>query len=89
MSDDYQRIPDKDYQKLMFQLGGQVTGILNIFNQYGQQSEMKVADHLLMQLCENFGMAVRGKKMMIHVIDKPLLSSMGKLYDGVADNDLD
>lgn len=68
---EYERIPEEDYNKLVFQLRGQFIGILNVFNCYGMDNEVIQAIEECVRVAENFGMAVRGKNKPIHIIDKP------------------
>ena len=72
----YPRISDNTYKKLMFQLRGQYTAILNVFRCYGMNSEADIAIEECIKLAENFGMAVRGKDSPIHIINKPKRRSM-------------
>ena len=80
--DQYPRISQPEYNKLMFQASGQVDAILHLFECYGQQQvEVPQARHLFLELLENFGMAVRGKEAPIHVVAKHLPSALGKEFD--------
>lgn len=45
--------------------------ILNVFNRYGLGLYIGEAIEECMQVAENFGMAVRGKKQPIHILNKP------------------
>ncbi len=66
----YPRISEAQYRKLVFQLRGQYTAILNIFNCYGMNSEVLQAIEECVKVAENFGMAVRGKDKPIHILSK-------------------
>ena len=68
---DYKRLPDDDYKKLVFQLRGQFAGILNVFKCYGLDTYVDIAVGECVRVAENFGMAVRGKKKPIHIISEP------------------
>lgn len=74
-------LSDEDYKKIMTTARGQVNGILNLFNCYGQEREIRIAKHLLMQVIENSMAAVRGKKVQIQVIFRPLPNAMGREWD--------
>jgi len=64
----YQRISDDQYNKLVFQLRGQYTAILNIFKCYGMDIHVIQAIEECTKVAENFGMAVRGKDKPIHIL---------------------
>jgi len=66
----YQRIEDEKYNKLKFQLRGQFTAILNVFNCYGMNADVEQAIEECMRVSENFGMAVRGKDKPIHILSE-------------------
>lgn len=68
---DYPRISENEYKKLVFQLRGQFTAILNVFNCYGLNNDVSRAIVECVKVAENFGMAVRGKDKPIHILDKP------------------
>ena len=68
---EYQRIPDDQYKKLVFQLRGQFMAILNIFRCYGMHTDVDLAIEECTKVAENFGMAVRGKKKPIHILNEP------------------
>jgi len=70
LSEDYQRIPEEQYKKLVFQLRGQFTAILNVFRCYGMQTDVDVAVLECTKVAENFGMAVRGKDKPIHILNE-------------------
>ncbi len=67
----YQRIPDEDYAKLLFQLRGQYMAILNPFKCYGLNPFVDTAIDECVKVAENFGMAVRGKQKPIHIYNEP------------------
>jgi len=71
MSDDYTRISEAEYKKLVFQLRGQFMAILNVFKCYGMDAYIDTAIVECTTVAENFGMALRGKKKPIHILDKP------------------
>ncbi len=68
---EYTRISEGEYKKLLFQLRGQFMAILEVFRCYGMQNEVDLAIEECVTLTENFGMAVRGKESPIHVLNKP------------------
>ena len=68
---DYPKMQEADYKKLLFQLRGQFGAILNVFRCYGLESYVDGAIDECMKLTENFGMAVRGKNVPIHILSKP------------------
>lgn len=68
---EYQRIPEDAYKKLLFQLRGQYTAILNIFRCYGMDAFVDQAEVECVKVAENFAMAVRGKGKPIHILNKP------------------
>ncbi len=63
----YDRISDDKYKKALFQLRGQMRETLyEIFGKmYGQEIETQIATEVMVDLAEQFGMRVRGKKQMI------------------------
>ncbi len=67
----YQRIPEDDYRKLLFQLRGQMGAILNVFRCYGLNDYVDQAIEECVKVAENFGMAVRGKDKPLHVLSEP------------------
>ena len=67
----YPRISEEKYKKLVFQARGQFVAILNVFNCYGQNHDVDQAIEECMQILENFSMAVRGKNAPIHILSKP------------------
>ena len=67
----YQRIPESDYRKLLFQLRGQYAAILNVFNCYGMNDSVLQAIEECVKVTENFAMAVRGKNTPIHILNEP------------------
>ncbi len=67
----YNRIPESDYRKLLFQTRGQYTAILNVFNCYGLQEAVLVAIEECMKVTENFGQAVRGDDKPVHILSEP------------------
>lgn len=67
---DYERIPDDEYNKLKFQLRGQYMAILNAFRCYGLNPIVDQSIEKCVKVAENFGMAVRGKKKPIHILEK-------------------
>lgn len=66
-----EKIPEEQYRKLIFQLRGQYTAILNVFNCYGLNPDVNQAVEECVKVTENFAMAVRGKDKPIHILDKP------------------
>ena len=68
---EYKRISEDEYRKLVFQLRGQFTAILNVFNCYGLNNDVLGAIEECVKVAENFGMAVRGKGNQIHILHKP------------------
>uniref|UniRef100_A0A6M3JBB5 Uncharacterized protein n=1 Tax=viral metagenome TaxID=1070528 RepID=A0A6M3JBB5_9ZZZZ len=62
----YQRLPDKEYNKLLWKLK-QGIGITlkDHFRMYGQDAEVVNAAAIITHLAEEFGMAVRGKPVDI------------------------
>ena len=68
---EYKRIPEDQYKKLCFQLRGQFTAILNVFNCYGMNNDVTQAIEECVKITENFGMAVRGKGNSIHILHRP------------------
>uniref|UniRef100_A0A6M3LKF7 Uncharacterized protein n=1 Tax=viral metagenome TaxID=1070528 RepID=A0A6M3LKF7_9ZZZZ len=71
MSDDYTRISDDQYKKLVFQLRGQFLAILNVFRCYGLDAYIDTAVGECTTVAENFGMALRGKRKPIHILHEP------------------
>jgi len=71
MSDDYTRISESDYLKLVFQLRGQFLAILNVFRCYGMDAYIDTAVIECTTVAENFGMALRGKRKPIHILHEP------------------
>ena len=67
----YQRIPEEQYKKLLFQLRGQFTAILNVFNCYGMNNDVTQAIEECTRVAENSGMSVRGKDKPIHILKIP------------------
>ncbi len=63
----YDRISDDKYKKALFQLRGQMRETLHeIFGKmYGQDIETQIATEIMVDLAEQFGMRVRGKKQII------------------------
>ena len=63
----YDRISDDKYKKALFQLRGQMRETLyGIFGKmYGQEIETQIATEIMVDLAEQFGMRVRGKKQII------------------------
>ena len=76
MSDDYTRISEAEYRKLVFQLRGQFLAILNVFRCYGMDAYIDTAVIECTTVAENFGMALRGKKKPIHILSKPKRRAM-------------
>ncbi len=68
---EYARISDDDYAKLNYHLRSQITTILWGLRCYGLEPYVIGAESQLLKLCENYGMAVRGKKLPIHVVFEP------------------
>tara|TARA_Y100000310_G_scaffold144390_1_gene143664 strand:- start:30340 stop:30570 length:231 start_codon:yes stop_codon:yes gene_type:complete len=71
MSGEYIRIPNDQYQKLLFQTRGQFIAILSVFNCHGLEVHVQGAIDECMKVTENFGMAVRGKDKPIHILNEP------------------
>ncbi len=63
----YDRIPDDSYKKALFQLKVQTReSLYEIFGKmYGQEIETQIATEIMVDLAEQFGMRVRGKKQII------------------------
>ena len=63
----YDRISDDKYKKALFQLKGQMReSLYEIFGKmYGQEVETQIATEIMVDLAEQFGMRVRGKKQII------------------------
>ena len=63
----YDRIPDDSYKKALFQLTVQMReSLYEIFGKmYGQEIETQIATEIMVDLAEQFGMRVRGKKQII------------------------
>ncbi len=64
----YTRISEDSYRKLVFQLRGQYMAILNVFRCYGLDPYVDTALDECVKVAENFGMAVRGKRKPIHIL---------------------
>jgi len=71
MTKSYPRIPEERYRKLVFQLRGQYSAVLNVFNCYGMNEYVIQATEECVKLAENFAMAVRGKDAPIHILQEP------------------
>jgi len=67
----YPKISEAEYRKLLFQLRGQYIAILNVFRCYGMDLYVDQAQEECVRVAENFAMAVRGKKIPIHILEKP------------------
>ena len=67
----FQKLPDEQYKKLLFQARGQYGAILNVFKCYGMDVFVDQAIEECMKVTENFGQAVRGDDKPIHILDKP------------------
>jgi hypothetical protein len=63
----YPRISDTDYQKAVTQLRLQIGGVLAPLCKYGQEPYVLGVTPVIVELCEQFGMRVRGKDQMIYV----------------------
>ena len=63
----YDRIPNDSYKKALFQLKVQMReSLYGIFGKmYGQEIETQIATEIMVDLAEQFGMRVRGKKQII------------------------
>jgi hypothetical protein len=59
-------LSNEEYDKLLGQTRLKLNGIMAVFNTYGQQPYVHEAVEQALNVCENFGLRVRG-------IDKPLL----------------
>ncbi len=70
MKQDYSRIPEDSYRKLLFQTRGQYIAILNVFRCYGLDPLVDEAIDECMRVTENFGMAVRGKDKPVHILSE-------------------
>ena len=68
---EYSKIPQDQYDKLLFQLRGQYVAILNVFNCYGLGNDVQTAIEECVRVAENFAMATRGKGNPIHILHKP------------------
>lgn len=66
---DYRYLPDEEYKKITSQVSTQLDAILDMFNCYGQQEEVKAAKGLCMRLTENAMQVVRGKEKPIQVVN--------------------
>ena len=75
--EDYKRISDTEYKKLLFHLRSQTGAILNVFRCYGMQADVDIAIEECIKLTENFAMAVRGKDKPIHILSKPKRRAIG------------
>jgi len=64
----YHKIDEASYRKLLFQLRGQFTSILNVFKCYGMDAHVDEAIEECMRVSENFGQAVRGDDAPIHIL---------------------
>jgi len=71
MKQEYPRISEEKYRKLLFQLRGQFGAILNVFRCYGMNEDVDQAIQECTTVAENFGMAVRGKDKPIHILQQP------------------
>ena len=67
----YQKIPEEQYRKLLFQTKGQFMAILNVFKCYGMEVFVEQAIEECMKVTENFGQVVRGDDKPVHILDKP------------------
>ena len=63
----YDRISNDSYKKALFQLTVQMReSLYEIFGKmYGQEIETQIATEIMVDLAEQFGMRVRGKKQII------------------------
>jgi len=59
----YEKIPDDDYRKLLFQTRGQLYDIMTPLEKYGQKPFVDGAIEEIMEIIEKFGMRVRGKEI--------------------------
>lgn len=71
MTEEYIKLSEDKYKKLVFQARGQFGAILNVFRCYGLQDFVDQAIDECMKVTENFGMAVRGKDKPIHILSEP------------------
>jgi len=67
----FEKLPDAQYKKLLFQLRGQYAAILNVFRCYGMAADVEQAIEECTRVAENFGMAVRGSERPLHIYHKP------------------
>jgi len=67
----YQRIPQEEYDKALWQSRAQVNAIMNCFRCYGQNQDVDMATEELVKVIELFAMRVRGKEVPILVRSKP------------------
>ena len=67
----YEKLPEEQYRKLMFQLRGQYTAILNIFRCYGLEPHVDQAIDECVKVADRFGQAVRGDAKPIHLYNEP------------------
>ena len=67
----YIKLPEDKYRKLLFQARGQYMAILNIFKCHGMDLFVDQAIEECMKVAENFGQAVRGDDKSILILDKP------------------
>lgn len=67
----FEKLPDAQYRKLVFQLRGQYSAILNVFKCYGMDNHVEQAIMECTKVAENFGMAVRGNNKPIHILHEP------------------
>ena len=74
---EYIKLPEANYKKLVFQARGQFGAILNVFRCYGLQDFVDQAIEECVKVTENFGMAVRGKDKPIHILNEPKERAIG------------
>lgn len=67
----YVWLEEDEYNKLKFQLTGQIRAILNPLRIYGLEPYVDSAIGEIVTLAENYGMRVRGKDIPIHVVSSP------------------
>jgi hypothetical protein len=66
-----QKIPESDYKKAIFHTSSQLNAIWNFARCYGLDNDVNQALEETLKVVEQFGMVVRGKDIMIKVLDKP------------------
>lgn len=67
----YPRISDKEYQQAVTQLRLQLGGVLYPLRMYGQNPYVDGVIPAIVELCEQFGMRVRGKHNQAIWVEPP------------------